>query len=424
MFPTARALASVAARAAAVAGGAAGVGGVGDTMRALVKAERGRGLRLVRDAPVPRLGAHDALVAIRHTSLCGTDVHIYKDDPWSVATVPVPLTVGHEYMGEIVDLGAEAHASSPLRVGDRVTGEGHLTCGYCRNCRGGRQHLCRNAVGVGVHRAGAFADYLALPARNVVQLPRDVPDEWGAVMDPLGNAVHTALAFPDKLIGEDVLITGAGPIGIMAAGVCRQVGARHVVVTDVREERLELARRCGASLAINMVVPVAATAAAAAPDADLPAAAAADSVAAAAAATTAAPAAPPSAHTPLHAAMERLGMTEGFDVGLEMSGAPSAFRSMLAHMNHGGRIAMLGIPSTPFAIDWNELVFKGLSVRGIYGREMFETWYTMRNMMSAGLMQRIEPVITHRFPMEAYERAFETACGGVAGKIILDWRAR
>lgn len=358
-------------------------------MRALVKAERGAGLKLVRDAPVPKAGPNDVLVRIRHAAICGTDLHIFKDDEWAAATVPVPMVVGHEYMGEIAELGSEVRASSPLCVGDRVTGEGHITCGYCRNCRAGNQHLCRNTLGVGVNRPGAFADYVSLPARNVVRLSPDIPDVWGAVMDPLGNAVHTALAYPDKIIGEDVLITGAGPIGIMAAGVCRQVGARHVVVTDVREERLELARRCGATLALNVTSPAAPSS--------------------------------PSPPSPLKRAMDELDMTEGFDVGLEMSGVPSAFRGMLAHMNHGGRVAMLGIPSSDFEIDWNEVVFKGLTIRGIYGREMFETWYTMSNMMTAGLIERIAPVITHRFPMEQYEAAFAMARSGKAGKVVMDW---
>eukprot|EP00166_Cyanidium_caldarium_P003896 ctg_382.g248 len=359
-------------------------------MRALLKTAPKAGLQWTAQHPVPRVSGNDVLVRVTQTSICGTDLHIYKYDAWAQRTLPLPLVVGHEYVGRIAALGDLVAQSSPLKVGDRVTGEGHLTCGFCRNCRAGRQHLCRNTLGVGVQRDGAFADYLVIPARNVVRLPDAIPDVWGAVMDPLGNAVHTALA--NDLVGEDVLITGAGPIGVMAAGICRHVGARHVVITDVRDERLQMARACGATLALR--VPTAAADVADNEQATVQA---------------------------LRDTMRTLGMTEGFDIGLEMSGSASAFRSMLATMNHGGRIALLGIPSEAFPIDWDQVVFKGLQVRGIYGREMYETWYRMITMLTGGLMERIAPVITHRYDAEDYETAFATALSGAAGKVILEW---
>jgi len=363
-------------------------------MRALVKKAPKAGLEWVENQPVPPVGPNDVLIRVTHASICGTDLHIYKYDAWAQRTIPIPLVVGHEYVGRVAALGDQVAQKVPLRVGDRVTGEGHVTCGFCRNCRAGRQHLCRNTLGVGVNRDGAFADYVAVPARNVVRLPDRIPDIWGAVMDPLGNAVHTALA--NDLVGEDVLITGAGPIGMMAAGICRHVGARHIVVTDVRDERLSLAQKCGATLAINTSQGKPATGLGMEDD---------------------------SKHTEhlLRDAMKQLGMTEGFDVGLEMSGVPSAFRSMLATMNHGGRIALLGIPSESFPINWDDVVFKGLSIKGIYGREMFETWYRMINMLVGGLMERIQPVLTHRFPAHEYEEAFKVAGSGTAGKVVLEW---
>jgi threonine 3-dehydrogenase len=282
------------------------------------------------------------------------------------------MQVGHEYVGEIVEVGQEVRGYKP---GDRVSGEGHITCGYCRNCRAGRRHLCRNTLGVGVNREGAFAEYLAIPAFNVFKIPDDISDELAAIFDPFGNATHTALCF--NLVGEDVLITGAGPIGIMAAAIARHVGARHVVITDVNDYRLDLARRMGVTRAVH------------------------------------------AKREDLRAVMQDLRMTEGFDIGLEMSGAPSAFTSMLEHMNHGGKVALLGIPPANTAIDWNQVIFKGLEIKGIYGREMFETWYKMVAMLQSGL--DLSPIITHRFPVDQYQAAFAAMLSGSSGKIILDW---
>lgn len=327
------------------------------------------------EAPLPEPGPNDLLIEIRKTSICGTDVHIYNWDAWSQRTIPIPMIIGHEYMGVVVEVGSEVKGFAP---GDRVSGEGHITCGHCRNCRAGRRHLCRNTLGVGIHRQGAFAEYLVLPAENAFKLPPEIPDELASIFDPLGNAVHSALSF--DLVGEDVLITGAGPIGVMAAAICRFVGARHVVVTDVNAARLELAKRLGASRVLNV----------AAPEADL------------------------------RQVMAELGMTEGFDVGLEMSGAPSALRQLLSAMNHGGKVALLGIPSQEIAIDWNQVIFKGLTLKGIYGREMYETWYKMASLLQAGL--DIAPVITHRFAARDFEQAFAVMRESRAGKVILNWR--
>ena len=326
----------------------------------------------MREEEKPTPGPNDVLIQIRKTSICGTDVHIYNWDEWAQRTIPVPMTIGHEYMGVIADMGSEVRGFS---VGDRVSGEGHITCGHCRNCRAGRRHLCRNAVGVGVDRPGAFAEYLVLPASNAFRLPDAIPDDWAAILDPFGNAVHTALSF--SMVGEDVLITGAGPIGIMGAIVARFVGARYVVITDVNQYRLDLARSIGVDRAVNV------------------------------------------AETDLRDVMSDLGMTEGFDVALEMSGAPTAFRQMLDTMNHGGKIAMLGIPSEEMSIDWTKVIFKGLSLRGIYGREMFETWYKMSSLLQAGLS--LEPLITHRFPVEAFEEGFAIMRSGKSGKVVLEW---
>ncbi|MBB5214809.1 threonine 3-dehydrogenase [Parapusillimonas granuli] len=344
-----------------------------NTMRALVKTHAGVGLELT-DVPVPAVGHNDVLIKIRKTAICGTDIHIWNWDDWAARTVPTPMHVGHEYVGEIVAIGQEV---AGFRIGDRVSGEGHITCGFCRNCRAGRRHLCRNTSGVGVDRPGAFADYLVLPAFNAFKIPDDVPDELAAVFDPFGNATHTALAF--NLVGEDVLITGAGPIGAMAAAIARHVGARNVVVTDVNDYRLALAARMGATRTVNV------------------------------------------ADETLEAVMRELGMTEGFDVGLEMSGAPSAFVSMLEQMNHGGKIAMLGIPPQGFGIDWTKVIFKGLEIKGIYGREMFETWYKMVAMLQSGLS--LAPIVTHRFPVQEYRAGFEAMLSGKSGKVILDWTA-
>ena len=340
-------------------------------MKALVKKERAPGIWLA-DVPEPKVGPNDVLIEIAKTAICGTDMHIYNWDAWAQKTVPVPMAVGHEYCGHIMEVGSEVRG---LAVGDRVSGEGHITCGYCRNCRAGRRHLCRNTVGVGVDRPGAFAQYLSLPAVNAFKLPDAITDDIAAILDPFGNATHTALAF--SMVGEDVLITGAGPIGIMATAVARFIGARHIVITDVNDYRLALARKMGATRAINV------------------------------------------RHESLDQTMRELGMQEGFDVGLEMSGNPAGFRDMLRTMHHGGSIAILGIPPEETAIDWNQVIFKGLTLKGIYGREMFETWYKMASLLSSGLDLR--PVITHHFPLQDFERAFQTMGSGQSGKVILDW---
>jgi len=342
-------------------------------MKALVKAEATPGIWM-RDIEAPRVGHNDVLIRMKKTAICGTDIHIYNWDAWAQKTIPVPMQVGHEYCGEIVEVGSEVVG---FAAGDRVSGEGHITCGHCRNCRAGRRHLCRNTVGVGVNRPGCFAEYMVLPATNVFKLPAEISDEIASVLDPLGNATHAALSF--DLVGEDVLVTGAGPIGIMAVAIARHVGARHIVITDVNDYRLELARRMGASRALNV------------------------------------------ARESVAGAMQDLGMQEGFDVGLEMSGNPTAFRDLLKAMHHGGRVALLGIPPSDVAIDWNEVIFKGLVIKGIYGREMFETWYKMASMLQSGL--DISPIITHRFAIDDYQRAFETMNSGRSGKVILDWAA-
>lgn len=341
-------------------------------MKALSKLKLEPGIWLT-DVPEPEVGHNDILIKIRKTAICGTDVHIYNWDEWSRKTIPVPMVVGHEYAGEIVAVGQEVQG---YKIGDRVSGEGHLTCGHCRNCRAGRRHLCRNTVGVGVNRPGCFAEYLSLPAVNAFKLPDNISDDLASIFDPFGNAVHTALSF--DLVGEDVLITGAGPIGIMAAAVCRHVGARHVVISDVNDYRLDLARKMGVTRAVR---------------AD---------------------------QEDLSKVMADLGMTEGFDVGLEMSGAAAAFRGMLAVMNHGGKVALLGIPPSDTAIDWNQVIFKGLFIKGIYGREMFETWYKMAALLQSGL--DISPVITHRFPIDEFQQGFDVMRSGQSGKVILDWR--
>ncbi|PWC19773.1 L-threonine 3-dehydrogenase [Brenneria corticis] len=340
-------------------------------MKALAKLRAEPGIWMI-DASRPALGHNDVMIKIRKSAICGTDVHIYNWDGWSRKTIPVPMVVGHEYVGEIVAIGQEV---SGFSIGDRVSGEGHITCGYCRNCRAGRRHLCRNTLGVGVNRPGSFAEYLVIPADNAFRIPDTISDELAAIFDPFGNAVHTALSF--DLVGEDVLIAGAGPIGIMAAAVCRHVGARHVVITDVNDYRLELAGKMGVTRTVNV------------------------------------------ARENLAAVMIELGMSEGFDIGLEMSGAPDAFRAMLKSMNHGGRIAMLGIPPRPMAIDWGEVIFKGLFIKGIYGREMFETWYKMSALLQSGL--DLSPIVTHRFSIDDFQQGFDAMRSGLAGKVILDW---
>ncbi|WP_272535701.1 L-threonine 3-dehydrogenase [Providencia sp. PROV212] len=340
-------------------------------MKALSKLKAEPGIWMT-DVPKPELGHNDVMIKIRKTAICGTDVHIYNWDEWSQKTIPVPMVVGHEYIGEIVEIGQEVKG---FKIGDRVSGEGHITCGHCRNCRGGRTHLCRNTIGVGVNRPGCFAEYLVIPAFNAFKIPDNIPDEIAAIFDPFGNAVHTALSF--DLVGEDVLVSGAGPIGIMAAAVCRHVGARHVVITDVNDYRLELAKKMGVSRAVNV------------------------------------------SRENLKDVMNELGMKEGFDVALEVSGAPAAFQTMLDTMNHGGRIALLGIPPASMATDWSQVIFKGLFIKGIYGREMFETWYKMATLVQSGL--DLSLIITHEFSIDDFQKGFDVMCSGQSGKVILNW---
>jgi len=340
-------------------------------MKALVKSKAERGIWL-EDIDVPKPGHNDVLIKIARTAICGTDIHIYQWDDWASKTIPVPLAVGHEFSGEVVECGSEVKG---FDIGDRVSAEGHITCGVCRNCRAGRRHLCINTVGVGVDRPGAFAEYLCVPAFNVFKLPDVITDDMAAILDPLGNATHTALSF--DLVGEDVLITGAGPIGIMAVAIARYAGARHIVITDVNDYRLALAKKMGASVALNVT------------------------------------------NGSLDDTMAELGMEEGFDIGMEMSGNPSAFRDMLRTLHHGGRVALLGIPPGETAINWNDVIFKGLILKGIYGREMFETWYKMASMLQAGL--DISPIITHHFDVADYEQAFQLMESGQSGKVILNW---
>ncbi|MEM8627148.1 MAG: L-threonine 3-dehydrogenase [Pseudomonadota bacterium] len=338
-------------------------------MKALVKKHRAPGLWM-EDVPAPTPGDGDVLIKVERAAICGTDLHIYNWDAWAEKTVPVPLVVGHEYTGVVAEVGANVRA---IKVGDRVSGEGHLVCGTCRNCRAGREHLCRDTRGVGVHRPGAFAEYLVLPAHNIAKLPDDLDPDIAAILDPLGNAVHTALSF--DLVGEDVLITGAGPIGLMSAAVARHVGARNIVITDINPGRLAHAAEFGVTRAVN------------------------------------------AGTENLRDVMSDLGMTEGFDVGLEMAGAPAALRDMVGAMNNGGKIGLLGLPAAPFPIDWSELIFKGLTVKGIYGREMFETWYKMIAMLEGGL--DVAPVITHRLPFAQFEDGFTALNDGQASKVVL-----
>jgi threonine 3-dehydrogenase len=340
-------------------------------MKALVKAKSERGIWM-QDIPPPEVGHNDVLIRVNRSAICGTDIHIYQWDDWAQHTIPVPLAVGHEFSGTIVECGIEVRGFEP---GDRVSAEGHITCGVCRNCRAGRRHLCMNTKGVGVNRPGAFAEYIAVPAFNVFKLPEAITDDMASILDPFGNATHTALSF--DLVGEDVLITGAGPIGIMAVAIARYAGARHVVITDVNDYRLDLARKMGASAALNVT------------------------------------------HDSIDDTMQALGMEEGFDVGMEMSGNPTAFRDLLRTMHHGGKVALLGIPPDDTAIDWNQVIFKGLILKGIYGREMFETWYKMSSMLQSGL--NIEPVITHHFGIDDFQPAFELMESGQSGKVILHW---
>ena len=340
-------------------------------MKALVKAKREEGIWM-EDVPLPEIGPNDLLVRLRKTAICGTDIHIYNWDAWAEATIPVPMVVGHEFVGVVEAMGS---AVVGFGIGDRVSGEGHITCSACRNCRAGKRHLCRNTVGIGVNRSGAFAEHLAIPAFNAFKIPDSISDDLASIFDPFGNATHTALSF--DLVGEDVLITGAGPIGCMAAAICKHVGARHVVVTDVNNYRLDLARQLGATLAVNV------------------------------------------SETSIADAAHALGMREGFDVGLEMSGNTQAFQDMLSSMNHGGRVGLLGILPDDTAIDWNQVIFKGLILKGIYGREMFETWYKMAAMLESGL--DLDPILTHRFPVAEFQAAFDVMRSGQSGKVVLDW---
>ena len=340
-------------------------------MKALVKAKREPGIWM-QDVEMPEYGVDDVLIKIEKTAICGTDIHIYSWDAWAQATIPVPMTVGHEFYGKIEAIGSNVKG---LKPGQRVSGEGHITCGMCRNCRAGQRHLCRNTLGVGVNRPGCFAEYLSLPASNVLTLPDNISGSQAAILDPFGNATHCALAF--NVVGEDVLITGAGPIGIMAVAIMRHIGARHVVITDVNDHRLELARKMGATRAINVK------------------------------------------HQSISDVMDEIGMLEGFDVGLEMSGNSMALNEMVKVMNHGGNIALLGIPPQETAIDWSQVIFKSLVIKGIYGRKMFETWYKMIAMLQSGL--DISPVMTHNFPLDDYQAAFELMASGQSGKVIIDW---
>jgi threonine 3-dehydrogenase len=342
-----------------------------DLMRALVKAKAEPGIWM-EEVPVPEIGPNEVLIKVRRSAICGTDIHIFNWDQWAARTVPVPMVVGHEFVGEVAALGASV---TGYRIGQRVSGEGHIVCGQCRNCRAGRGHLCRNTLGVGVQRPGTFAEFVALPAHNVVAIPDDVPDEIAAIFDPLGNAVHTALSF--DLVGEDVLVTGAGPIGIMGALVAQAVGARKVVITDINPYRLDLARRLG----VHHVVDA--------------------------------------SSEDLRDVMREEGMTEGFDVGLEMSGSAVAFRDMIEVMNNGGRIAILGIASTAFEIDWNKVIFKMLTLKGIYGREMFETWYKMIALVQGPL--DVSGIITHRLGIDDYAEGFAAMKSGDSGKVVLEW---
>jgi threonine 3-dehydrogenase len=336
-----------------------------------VKSKREPGLWL-EEIPRPTIGISDVLIKVLRTGICGTDVHIYKWNEWAQATIPVPMAIGHEFVGEIVETGSNV---SDFHVGEIVSGEGHVVCGRCRNCFAGRRHMCAHTQGIGVNRPGAFAEYIALPMTNVWPVHASIPLDIAAIFDPFGNAVHTALSFP--VLGEDVLVTGAGPIGIMGAAVAAHAGARYTVITDVNPYRLELARKMGVTRAVDV------------------------------------------RHTKLEDVQKELGMTEGFDVGMEMSGSPAGFRDMLANMAHGGKIAMLGLPSEDISIDWRTVIFNMLTIKGVYGREMYETWYKMTVMLQSGL--DIAPIITHRFPYAEFEKGFEAMVSGCSGKVVLSW---
>jgi len=339
-------------------------------MKALVKSKAEQGLWL-EEIPEPEIGINDVKIRVRYAGICGTDVHIFQWDDWAQKTIKVPMAIGHEFVGEVVEVGSNVNDFFP---GDIVSGEGHVVCGRCRNCMAGRRHLCANTQGVGVNRAGAFAEYISLPMTNIWRHHPGIDQEVAAIFDPFGNAVHTALSFP--VLGEDVLITGAGPIGIMAIPVVKHAGARHVVITDMNPYRLDLARKMGATLAVNP------------------------------------------AETSLSAVQKRLGMSEGFDVGLEMSGNPAALKDMIANMSHGGKIAILGIPSKEMPMDWRQVIFNMITIKGIYGREMYDTWYKMSVMIESGL--DISPVITHRFAFEDFQQGFDAMISGQTGKVVLN----
>ncbi len=341
-------------------------------MKALAKLKPEVGIWMIDDAPIPKIGPNDVLIKIKKTSICGTDIHIYQWDEWAQKNVPVPLIIGHEYVGVVEDFGAEV---KHLKKGQRVSGEGHLVCETCRNCRAGKRHLCRHTVGIGYHTQGCFAEYMSLPATNIFPVPDEIPDDMAAILDPFGNATHTALSF--DMVGEDVLITGAGPIGMMATAISQFVGARHVVVTDLNPWRLELAKKMGATRVVNAKTEV------------------------------------------LRDVMKELGMKEGFDVCLEMSGAPAALNTMLDTANHGAKIAMLAIQPGNAGVNWNHVIFKGLLIKGIYGREMYETWYKMIAMIQGGL--DISPIITHRFGIDDFQKGFDAMLSGDCGKVILEW---
>ncbi|MEM1277894.1 MAG: L-threonine 3-dehydrogenase [Pseudomonadota bacterium] len=340
-------------------------------MRALVKARPEPGLWM-QHVPVPEPGPTDVLIKVKKSAICGTDVHIWNWDEWSAATVPIGLTTGHEFCGEVAEIGASV---TKIAIGQRVSAEGHITCGVCRNCRAGDAHLCRNTLGIGVNHPGSFAEFISVPEANIVPIPNDVPDEIAAIFDPFGNAVHTALSF--DCVGEDVLVTGAGPIGIMSAMVAKRAGARKVAITDLNETRLALARQLGIDYTVNV------------------------------------------REESIAQAMPRMGLTEGFDVGLEMSGAAPAFRDMIDAMNNGGKVAILGIAPTAFEIDWNKVIFKMLTLKGIYGREIFETWYKMIAFVQGGM--DLTPLITHRLPIDDFEAGFTAMRDGSAAKVVLDW---
>eukprot|EP00746_Dinoflagellata_sp_MGD_P067875 gnl/MRDRNA2_/MRDRNA2_28024_c0_seq1.p1 gnl/MRDRNA2_/MRDRNA2_28024_c0~~gnl/MRDRNA2_/MRDRNA2_28024_c0_seq1.p1 ORF type:complete len:393 (-),score=89.61 gnl/MRDRNA2_/MRDRNA2_28024_c0_seq1:26-1204(-) len=341
-------------------------------MKTLAKLENTPGIWM-DEKPVPKPGPNDVLIKVSKTAICGTDMHIYNWDEWAQKTIPAGMTFGHEFSGTVAEIGESV---AGFNIGDRVSGEGHVVCGHCRNCRAGQRHLCRNTFGVGVNRQGAFAEFLCIPATNVFPLPPAVTLDHGAILDPFGNAAHTTLSF--NLVGEDVLVTGAGPIGIMGAALAKHVGAKRVVITDVNEYKLDLARKMGVTRAVNVAK-----------------------------------------ENLEEVTWGELGLREGYDVGLEMSGNPFAFSDMLKLMNNGGKIALLGIPPSTCSIDWNQVIFKGLTIKGIYGREMFETWYKMTSIIESGF--NIDPIITHHFNIDDYQEAFELMSTGESGKVILDW---